>query len=97
MKLGKSAALVTAGCAAACAGASMLPALLTGAAIGGGGALLSGETGLALAVMVASVVAWILLSRRQTAQGAACGCAKEAGCNTGNACDLPAEPPPLRK
>jgi FtsH-binding integral membrane protein len=85
MKTANTAMLTLAGCAAACAGIAVVPTLLAGAALGG--VLMSGEVGLALAVLVASLGGWYLLSRQKAAKG--CHCAPESGCNSGNSCDLP--------
>jgi FtsH-binding integral membrane protein len=85
MKTASTAMLTLAGCAAACAGIAVVPTLLAGAALGG--VLMSGEVGLALAVLAASLGGWFLLSRRETAKS--CQCAPDSGCNSGSSCELP--------
>lgn len=86
MKTGKTAMLTLAGCAAACAGIAVVPTLLAGAALGG--VLMSGEVGLALAVLAAGLGGWYFLSRRET-KAKSCACAPDGGCNSGTSCDLP--------
>jgi hypothetical protein len=92
---GKSAAAVVAGCAAACVGVAVVPALVAGAVGGGFWALVSGDTWLALGVMGLSGAVWVVLNMRQNRAKAppACQCAPDAGCHTGPSCELPTATP----
>lgn len=79
--------LAVAGCAAACVGIAVVPALLSGAAAGGALAALSGEAGLAVLVAIAAGAAYFWQQRKERI---ACACAEDTGCNAGgNACTLP--------
>lgn len=76
----KTGMVVGAACVAACAGASVLPMVLGGAALGA----LGGELGL-LAVLALGAGLWFWSRRRK----ASCECAPDGGCKTGETCDLP--------
>lgn len=87
----KVAGLGIAACAACCAPILIAPVAGLIAA-GGAGLALAGQVGLG-AVVIAGVVAYVLLRRRQAAAqkaAASCNCAPDAGCSVGDACDLSA-------
>jgi hypothetical protein len=89
MKTSTATLAAVGACAAACAAAVIGPSIMAGAAIGGIGAALSGELGMAIVVMAGGGALWFALSRRKVAQAKACDCAPDAGCETGDTCDLP--------
>jgi hypothetical protein len=83
-KIGVAVAAV---CAAACAGAAFLPALLGGAAVGGVLAALEGEAALVvvLAVLGGGAYLWMQRSRPR-----GCGSVEDQGCMAGDGtCALP--------
>jgi hypothetical protein len=102
--VGKAAAtggLLIAACAACCA--PLIAPWVIGAMAAGGAILaLMGQVGLALALVVGGGV-YIWSRRRKAAlqralptdTGKSCGCAADAGCNVGDACELPATKPGL--
>lgn len=100
-ELGKAAAtggLFIAACAACCAPliAPLIAPWVVGAiAASGAGLALVGQVGLALALLAGAGLYLWSRRRRQIALLAAhpskgsCGCAPDAGCNVGDACELP--------
>jgi hypothetical protein len=79
--------LAVAGCAAACAGVAVVPALLGGAAAGSALAALSGEAGLAVLVVIAAGAAYLWPQRKERTD---CGCAPDTGCKAdGTVCTVP--------
>lgn len=106
--VGKAAAtggLMIVACAACCAPLVVpfvAPWIIGAVAAGGAGLALLGQVSLALA-LVAGAGGYIWWLRRQTAlrhahaaeSGKSCGCAADAGCNVGDACELPSAKPGL--
>lgn len=87
--------LAIAACAACCA-LLIAPWVVGVVAASGAGLALVGQVGLALAILGgAGFYVWSRSRRtslRQAAlqaEGAGCGCAPDAGCNVGDACELP--------
>jgi hypothetical protein len=87
----KVAGLGIAACAACCA--PILIAPIAGLiAAGGAGLDLAGQVGLGVLV-IAGAGAYAVLRRRKAAAekaAASCNCVPDAGCNVGDACQLPA-------
>lgn len=87
--------LIVAGCTACCAPLIAAPVLGLIAA-GGAGLALAGQIGLG-ALVLAGLGLYLVARRRRAAASLAaatgCGCAPDAGCNTGDACELPATNP----
>jgi hypothetical protein len=90
MSKAKTGMLVVAGCAAACVGVSILPAVLTGAAAGGAMAFFGAELYTLAAVAMVGAGLLIYIRRKGRADGA-CACTEDAGCKTSNSCVLPRE------
>lgn len=96
--IGKSAAtggLLIAACVACCA-PLIAPWVIGIIAAGGASLALIGQVGLALALVAGTAVYLWSRSRRrattassQNAPQGGCGCAPDAGCNVGDACELP--------
>ena len=86
----KVGGLGIAACAACCAPILIAPVAGLIAA-GGAGLALAGQVGLGVLV-IAGVGGYVVLRRRQAAAqkaAASCNCAPDAGCNVGDACELP--------
>jgi hypothetical protein len=95
MSIVRNGLLAVAGCAAACAGVALIPALGVGLAggslgLGLGAALAGNEVLLAIAVALAAGAGAVLLNRRRD-RGATpdCACGQGDGCATRGHCDLP--------
>lgn len=92
MKYGKTA--LAAGACAACCAPLVAPLFLGATAVGTGslgiGLLSSIEFGV-LALAIGAGGLWFYRRRSKTSSKATCGCSPDSGCNTGKACDLPAQ------
>lgn len=91
-------AVALAACAACCAplvAPFVVPPVAAIVAAGGAGLTLAGQIGAGF-VVVAGAVAFVVLRRKpvvpapEPVAASGCGCATDAGCNTGDACELPA-------
>ena len=90
-KTAGAAGLAVVACAACCAPLIAGPVIALVAA-GGAGLILAGQIGLAALVLLGAGGYLFVRQRRLAAKRAAaasCNCARDAGCNVGDACELP--------
>lgn len=86
---GKAALAAGVICAGACVASLGLGGVFVGITAGGVAALLTGEVLAVALVAVALTGGWYLFRRQRESKAQSCECSPDAGCHTGDACDVP--------